>query len=603
MSKTNDITIRDDEAELGLIGSLICPEAAQRLSEAKAPGLKAEHFFSAVHRSVYVTIEELIRQVGELDAQGFLALLQDETGFETPEARRRYLEQVATPTSFNAAWFARRIVTTYRRREAVRLLDEQRERLAAPGSDVAAVIDTTRERLVKLLPIDADVEARGERTTWRPFPTAILPEPLQRLVVEGAEALHVDPTFVLLPALATAATAIGNSRRIEVNSTWSEPAAVWAAVVGDMGRKKSPPFKIASQPLQDQQDELDDQHVEGDDETKEPPRRVLIATDATIEKLAGILQDNPRGIGVFRDELSSWFVNLTKYGRGGSDVAHWLELFSDGSLRIHRKTGTPKYVSVRLANVSLCGTIQPEALERCLRGGNVENGLASRFLFVAPPKTLVTELPKAVPESTVRKWSVCIRRLLGFELPLDDRGRPLPVHLPLSDEARAVWEAFYLEHQRRIYNAVGAYAGALSKLERYALRLGLIFHLIAQADDPLGDDTLPITGEAMQSAVAAVEWFIDETARIYDHWSESTDDRRLRRLLEWLQGRGGRAAVRDLIAAKLYATANEAEADLNKLIAAGDVLRLPVAHDGPGRPATIYALKDRNASSALQRKA
>jgi hypothetical protein len=594
MNTPHDTTIRDDEAELGVIGSLICAQAVDRLRSVQAVGLRAEYFYSSVHRGVFLVVVELVRHLGELDEAAFITLLGDVPGFETPDARRRYLDQVlgVAPTSMNAVWFAERVVDAYRRREAARVLDEQRERLAMPKADVAAVVETTRQRLAKITTGKPD-ETPVVRSTWRPFPVDVLPVRLQTLVVDGAEAVHVDPTFVLLPALAVAATAIGNARRIAVNETWSEPAAVWAAIVGDMGRKKSPPFKLACEPLNAAQDELDDAHVPPDDEKNEPPRRVLMATDTTIEKLAGILQDNPRGIGVFRDELSSWFTNLTKYGRGGSDVAHWLELFNDGTLRVHRKTGTPKYVSVRFANVTLCGTIQPETLQRCLAGGNVDNGLASRFLFVAPPKRLVAELPKALPSKTRNQWAVIVRRLLGIELPTDDRGRALPVCLPLTDEARVVWESFYLAHQHRLHDASGAYAGALSKLERYVLRLALIFHLVNEADDPCGDDTAPITVDAMRSAVAAIEWFIGETERIYSQWSESDEAGRLRRLLEWLAGRGGRAAIRDMIAAKLYGTADEAEADLAKLIAAGDVTSDLLRHDGPGRPGTEYLLQDR----------
>jgi len=102
----------------------------------------------------------------------------------------------------------------------------------------------------------------------------------------------------------------------------------------------------------------------------------------------------------------------------------------------------------------------------------------------------------------------------------------------------------------------------------------------------------------MESAVAAVEWFIAETARIYSTWSESADDRRLRALIDWLEQRDGRGAVRDMIAAKLYRKAAEAEADLAKLIAAGDVEPRTVPPEGRGRPATEYVLTDRRRSAS-----
>ena len=424
---------------------------------------------------------------------------------------------------------------------------------------------------------------------WRDFPTEVLPEPLRNLVERGAEAIGVDPTFLLLPALATAATGIGNTRRVTINETWSEPAVVWSVIVGDAGRRKSPPFKTAIKPLEERQDRLDAEHPVEDENA---PRRAVIATDCTIQRLAGLLNDNPRGVGLIRDELSSWFAGLTRYRREGSDAADWLELFCDGRLHIHRKTGEPKYIHVRMANVSIAGTIQPEPLQRCLANGNTENGLASRFLFTCPPKRLATKFPCGLDERTQRKWRVVIERLLNIELEQDEFGTPQPVLLPLSDEAATLWWQFYAEHQQRLFDSTGAYAGALSKLERYCLRFALIYHMLNEGSDPCGDDSAPITAAAMQSAITTTEWFIHETGRIYGIWTESEEQAEARRVVDWLQSRGGRSTIGRMIRSRLFRTTEEAEAALSELAKAGIVATDTVIHNGPGRPATEYVLQD-----------
>ena len=49
--------------------------------------------------------------------------------------------------------------------------------------------------------------------------------------------------------------------------------------------------------------------------------------DATTEAMAMLLQQNPRGLLMVRDELAGWF-NFDRYagGKGGGDAAKWLEM-------------------------------------------------------------------------------------------------------------------------------------------------------------------------------------------------------------------------------------------------------------------------------------
>lgn len=434
---------------------------------------------------------------------------------------------------------------------------------------------------------------RLDATPWRPFPVAILPKRLREIVVSGAEATGVDPTFMLLPALAVAATAIGNSRRIASNQSWESPVTIWAATIGAAGTRKTPAFKLVMRPLEAHQDELDAAHVSDDENA---PRAICYVTDITIERLAGVLQENPRGVGMLRDELSSWFQSLTKYRREGSDAAQWLELFNDGRFRVHRKTGTPRYVSVRGGNVSVCGSVQPEVLERCLANGNTENGLAGRFLLAWPPRILRQDFPSGVDEQTQSRWAVCIRRLLQAEMQPDGCGGTVPVVLSLTPDASAIWQAFYADHQTRQFEATGAYAAALSKLEGYVLRLALIYHLMEQADDVLGDDTAPVSAEAMRQAVTTVEWFIYETGRIYGRWARGDELTDALRAFDWLDARGGRGTLRDMLRCHLFDDAEQAERALADLAGEGLLMIETTRHPGAGRPGTEYVIRADNAT-------
>ncbi len=86
-----------------------------------------------------------------------------------------------------------------------------------------------------------------------PFPLEALPEPVRSFVAKAARAIGCDPSFVALPLLAGLASAIGNTRRIELKRGWTEPAIVWAAIVGESGTLKSPALELALRAIRKRQ--------------------------------------------------------------------------------------------------------------------------------------------------------------------------------------------------------------------------------------------------------------------------------------------------------------------------------------------------------------
>jgi hypothetical protein len=58
------------------------------------------------------------------------------------------------------------------------------------------------------------------------------------------------------------------------------------------------------------------------DPPEKPACRRVVTSDPTIEKLADLLEDNPRGLLVARDELGGWLGSFTRYkGKaGGPDL-------------------------------------------------------------------------------------------------------------------------------------------------------------------------------------------------------------------------------------------------------------------------------------------
>src|SRR5262249_48006894 len=161
-----------------------------------------------------------------------------------------------------------------------------------------------------------------------------------------------------LPALAAVASAIGNTRTIGLKRGWHEPSVVWSAIVGDSGTLKSPAYLAAGGPLfrpqkrlvqevkQEQKadrqglrrDKGDRRRAEEDDgpdpgdAPDEPALRRVVCSDTTIEKLAEVLEDNPRGVLLARDELAGWLGSFGRYKgkQGGTDLPNWLEMHRAG---------------------------------------------------------------------------------------------------------------------------------------------------------------------------------------------------------------------------------------------------------------------------------
>src|SRR5262249_22718703 len=148
---------------------------------------------------------------------------------------------------------------------------------------------------------------------------------------------------------------------------WIEPAILWTLTVAYSGDQKTPGYDAAVDPLFEFQMDLFDAHSEALEEHKkaleewqatskdergarpeEPAKPAqYVTSEPTIEALAELLEDSPRGLSLARDELDGWFQSFTRYSKGGeTDRARWLELHRAGKLLINRRTGDRKRIAV-----------------------------------------------------------------------------------------------------------------------------------------------------------------------------------------------------------------------------------------------------------------
>jgi DNA polymerase I-like protein with 3'-5' exonuclease and polymerase domains len=431
---------------------------------------------------------------------------------------------------------------------------------------------------------------------YRPFPVEALPAPLGEYVRQGALALGCDPAYLALPALAVAASVIGNTCTIRLKGGWDEPSVLWAAIIGDSGTLKSPAylkavahlfrlqrrlllaFKENKARYQDEQAAYQAarrQAQDGGPDPGEPPEEPVlqrvVCSDTTIEKLAEILEDNPRGTLVARDELAGWLGSFTRYKqqKGGTDLPNWLEMHRAGTVIVDRKTSERPTLFIQRAAVSIAGGSQPGVLARVLTPEFLDAGLAARLLMAMPPK-----LPKRWSEAEVapeveQAYQDALDRLLALDFDSID-GEKAPHALRLSREGKAVWVEFYDDWAREQAAAEGELAAAFSKLEAYAARLALVHHVVSRVARGDADQAL-VERESVEAGVTLCRWFAGEARRVHATLSESTEERDTRRLVEFIQARGGRITVRGLMRAncRRYPNADAAESALAVLVEAG----------------------------------
>ncbi len=408
--------------------------------------------------------------------------------------------------------------------------------------------------------------AQDEEMRFRPFPVDTLPEPFRALVRGGAEAIGCDPSLVALPLLASAAAVIGNSRRISIKKGWAEPSVLWAVSVAMSGDRKSPAFDLGTdglmriedrehaayvQALNDWNAALEVWKQSGSEgpkpEEPRPLRRVV--RDVTVEGLAVLLSDTPRGVLLARDELAAWMGGFDKYSGGkGEESAHWLEMYRAGRITVDRKHGDKKFVHVPRAAVSITGTIQPGTLERCLARKHFESGLAARLLLAWPPRQLRQWNEREADERTLDAVRQVFDRLSCLSMGADGNGSPCPVDLLMTPEAKARWISFYDSHGAEA-QALGdeRLVSAWSKLEGITARLALIVHCVrTAAGDANLTDPAAVDVASIEAGIVLVEWFKHETRRIYAHMGESEDTREARTVIQYLKAKGGRGTLRDL---------------------------------------------------------
>jgi hypothetical protein len=371
------------------------------------------------------------------------------------------------------------------------------------------------------------------------FPVEAMPAPCRRLVEESTASLGCAPELVALPMLAVLSSAIGTSRIVEVKGGWREWAALFVAVVASPGAMKTPAAKVAKRPAFARQRDLGGAYGEEKEEWKRemrewevekrdaqkagepapeepdaPSMSRCLASDTTVEALVSILEENPRGLLVHKDELAGWVRGMDQYKGGkGSDRQHWLSFWSGDEVVVDRKSRQGEPIIVAKPFVSLFGGIQPSMLGEL--GAGAEDGLMDRFLFCYPAPRHVRFTEDEVSEDAEQEYAALYGRLADLRLATDEHGDPNPRPLKLTRRARDLFAA--------IVDSMGAEVlepgfpsrleGVWSKLRGYLARLSLVLAVCRCASGGVTEERIE-QGD-VQAASQLLGYFRAHATRVY----------------------------------------------------------------------------------------
>ncbi|MGO7087742.1 DUF3987 domain-containing protein [Rhizobium leguminosarum] len=440
----------------------------------------------------------------------------------------------------------------------------------------------------------------------------------------AAEAKAAPPDYVMAAVLACCGSLIGNARWANPWQGWAEPPVLWAVAIGSPSMCKSPALDAVLNPLKQVERALrapwessmnewhqraeiaklaetawkDDVKAalkagkqpparpEGCDPGSEPKPIRLSVTDATVEKLALIVGNQPRGTLLARDELSGWLLGMSRYSGGGSDRPFWLEAYGGRSYTVERMGRDSVYIGH--LTVGVVGGIQPDKL-RTLLTGTDDDGLLARLIPIWPNPAPVKRPDTHFDEAFIQD---AMHKLLSLQMPIDEEGAPRPWFVPFSEDAKGLLDQFREDVRQWEGDAEGLLLSFIGKLPGLAVRISLVLALMAYA-----------SGEASEPAEISIDHFgraahlieaylLPMARRAYADASVSTKDRSARNLVKLIISQEMKQfSTRDILRMdqKGLSTSSELNAVI-KILEEADILRPAPSSSSPqgGRPSKVF---------------
>jgi hypothetical protein len=265
-----------------------------------------------------------------------------------------------------------------------------------------------------------------------------------------------------------------------------------------------------------------------------------------------MLDKNPRGVLVFREELTAWVASMNQYRGGkGADRQFWLSRWSGEPVKIDRKGNSKPRTARRDSTeseegvstfipapyVSVLGGLQPDVLADLMTAGG-DDGFRDRMLLAVPalpPAMYWTD--ETISPELMAAWDVTFSALSHLPMP-DEKA----VQVSMSPEAR---EAYIAWHDGLIDEINSPLFpeylnGFYGKMKAHVARFALVLHYLnlASKEDWDREDT-PVSVEAIRGAIELSQYFKSHFQVALRESESGLEKKQLTELIQWMW-RGGR---------------------------------------------------------------
>lgn len=450
-------------------------------------------------------------------------------------------------------------------------------RIAGPGAIGVCIEETLKPAFVPLAENLSEPEIiNHDPSPWqepipipdglpavKPLHPEMIPLPLRGWLMDISDRMQIPPDFSAAAAVVALGSIIGRGCGIypKRHDDWLVVPNLWGAVVGRPSLMKTPAISEAHRHLVRLESEARETYLAaalasdidkevvritrsaiGDEIKKavksgredkieeararlaslaaeEPRRRRFQTQDGTVEKIGELLNENPRGLLINRDELIGWFRSLDRDGREG-DRAFYLEAWNGNGGFTYDRIGRGT-LDIAALCVSIFGAITPGPLSTYVyqanRGRIGDDGLLQRFqVFVWPDAPNEWKNVDRFPDSAERSRAWDMFRTLSGEIKgtVVEEGGSIPA-LRFSSGGQEVFNSWRNDLEMRLRSDSGLTSALESHLTKYRKlmpSLALIFHLVCIAD---GTEPGPVSEEATHMAAAWCEYLESHAMRIF----------------------------------------------------------------------------------------
>ena len=398
----------------------------------------------------------------------------------------------------------------------------------------------------------------------KPLDHAMIPAPFREWLSDIAYRMQAPIDYPVAAAIVAMGSIIGRGCGIypKRHDNWLVVPNLFGGVVGDPSAMKTPTIAEGMKPLvrmeieaqRQHQEEMEAYNIDNDvleiqkkaicenikkivkknsaadvsefrDELArlkcdEPVRRRYQTQDGTVEKIGELMNQNPRGILVSRDELIGWLRSMDKPGRE-SDRSFHLEAWNGNGRFTYDRIGRGT-IDIEAVCESVFGAITPgplaDYIRQAINGGAGNDGLMQRLQMLVYPDTTTGWINiDRYPDTEAKNRAYQIFKVLSGDIPgavqEDDESIPALRFTPAGQE---IFDAWRHELETRLRSDQSLHSVMVSHLAKYRSlmpSLALIFHLIEVADGTT--EPGPVSEQAAIMGATWCEYLESHARRVY----------------------------------------------------------------------------------------